>query len=220
MKKMQKIFTLIISFFAMATNESMAQAGFSFSVKATPHFSFLHNETDKDNSRFDRKSMFSAAFGIGAGYNFTQKIGIALDVLYSLQGQEYTLNNTEYKQKLDYIKVPVLFTYSTNPANAVSFIGKIGPQISFLTNAELEDTNLDRITDDTKDRYETATFGGAVLAGAQFRLQPKVFLTTALRFDYDFSNAEDSDYPRYPTGRGKTHNSTAGLEIGIKFLLK
>jgi hypothetical protein len=63
---MKKIFTLIISVFAMASNESMAQAGFSFSVKATPQFSFLHNESDKDNSRFDRASTFNAAFGIGS----------------------------------------------------------------------------------------------------------------------------------------------------------
>jgi outer membrane protein W len=217
---MKKIFTLMICVFAMASNKSIAQAGFSFSVKATPQFSFLHNESDKNNSRYDRASTFNAAFGIGAGYNFNQTIGIALDVLYSLQGQEYTVNSTEYKQKVDYIKVPVFFTYNSNPANSVSFIGKIGPQVSFLTNAKLEETNLDRVIDDTKDRYKTVTFGGAALAGAQFKLQPKVFLSTAIRFDYDLTNAEDPDYSRYPAGRAKTHNSTAGLEIGVKFLLK
>ncbi len=57
-------------------------------------------------------------------------------------------------------------------------------------------------------------------AGAQFKLQPKVYITTAVRFDYDFTNAEDKDYPGYTAGRSKTYNSTAGLEVGLKYMIK
>lgn len=197
-----------------------AQKGFSLSIKAAPQFSFLQNSNDNDNTRFERKATFNAGFGIGAGYNFNKVSGIGLDVLYSLQGQRYTLNGTEYNQKVDYVKIPVLYTYNSNPSRPVSFVGKIGPQLSLLTTSKLTDKDGNDLIKDTKSRYESATFGGVAIAGTQFRLAPRTFLSTAVRFDYDVTNAEDNTYSGYAKGRENTYNSTLGLEVGLKFLLK
>src|SRR5258708_3369282 len=80
-------------------NKANAQKGFSASVKVTPQFSFLENKDDNDNSNYETKATFNANFGIGGAYNFTDKLGIGVDVLYSLQGQRYKLSSTEYNQK-------------------------------------------------------------------------------------------------------------------------
>ena|SRR5690242_8434927 len=208
----------IMVMMAMTTNVN-AQKGFNLSVKATPKFSFLLNKDDNDNSLYDSKATFNTNFGIGAGYNFTDNVGVAIDGLYSMQGQKYELSGNEYNQKVNYIKVPVYFTYNSNPAKVISFSGKIGPQVSFLSTSKLTDNDGKDVADDTNDHYEKATFAGAAEAGIQIKLQSGLFLTTGVRFDVDFTNAEDKDFTSYPAGRAKTYNMTSGLEVGLKYFL-
>ncbi|MBE7171528.1 MAG: PorT family protein [Williamsia sp.] len=214
----------ILAAFSMAAltygNQVHAQKGFSLNIKGTPQFSFLQNKNDNDNSSLEKKGTFNAAFGIGAAYNFNNYSGVGLDVLYSLQGQRYKANGVETNQKLNYIKIPVYYTFNTDASKPVSFIAKVGPQLSLLTDAKLTNKDGDQIGGSRKDAYESATFGGVVGAGVQFRLNQSLFLTTNARFDYDFTNAENEDYPSYVTGREKTHNMTTGLEIGLKYLLR
>ena len=213
------IFALVIASFFSATS-LQAQKGFSLSVKAAPQFSFMINEDDNDNNRYDSKATFNAGFGVGAAYNFTPKLGVGLDVLYSLQGQRYELNGAEYYQKADYVKIPLMFTYNTNPLKQISFVGKIGPQLSILTRSKLTDDDGHDLIDDNKEKYQSTTFGAMALAGVQYRLNPRIFLTTGIRFDYDFSNSEDDNHPSYSRGRADTYNSTVGLEVGLKYMLK
>jgi len=218
---MKKFFIYATMFAGLiSANRVSAQQGFSVSVKGTPQFSFLQNKDDNNNNSYSRKATFNTNFGVGAGYNFDKYLGVGVDVLYSLQGQKYDLNSIEYKQKINYVKVPVYFTYNSDASKIVSFIGKVGPQVSFLTDAKLTDNNSGKTLDDTKDRYKTTAFGGAAVAGIQFKVQPQLYVTTAARFDYDFTNAEDKNYVSYTAGRAKTYNSTAGLEVGLKYLLK
>lgn len=206
----------VMMIMAMTKNVS-AQKGFNLSVKATPEFSFLLNKDDNDNSLHDSKATINTNFGIGAGYNFTDNVGVAIDGLYSLQGQKYELSGQDYNQKISYIKVPVYFTYNSNPQRPISFSGKIGPQVSFLSTSKLTNDDGKDVVSNTNDRFETTTFGGAAQAGIQIRLQRDLFLTTGVRFDVDFTNAEDEDYASYPAGPAKTYNMTSGVEVGLKY---
>jgi hypothetical protein len=216
-----KKFLLAASVIAVFTvnKKANAQQGFSVTAKAAPQFTFLQNKDDHDNGNIQHKATVDANFGIGAGYNFTPALGVGMDLLYSMQGQRYKVNGTETNQKVFYVKIPIYFTYNHNPDKPVSFIGKIGPQLSFLTNSRITDGNGHTLNPDTKDHYKDVTFGGMASAGAQFKLDRKLFLTTMGRFDYDFTNAEDDNYSYHPTGRAKTHNMTTGLEVGLKFML-
>jgi len=200
-----------------AFNQVSAQKGLSLSVKGIPQFSWLQNSDDNDNNSFSKKSTFNASFGVGAAYNFTNNLGVGLDVLYSLQGQKYNLAGKEYHQKNNYLKLPVMFLYNTDPSKTVSFIGKVGPQLSILTSAKVDDGDGNELLDN-KDAYKSVTFGGVAVAGVQFRLNSALYLTTAARYDYDFTNAEEKD--NTAAGRASTHNMTAGLEVGLKYLLK
>ena len=218
---MKMNFTFImISVGVLLMNVAHSQKGLSITLKSTPQFSFLNNETDENNSRYDRRSTFNDNFGVGAEYIFNNTAGVGIDLLYSNQGQKYTLENRKFKQELNYLKVPVYFIWPSNPFKAVSFLGKIGPQVSFLTSAELENTTSGRIEDDSKNRYNPVTFGGVANTGAQFRLSQAWYLATTLRFDYDFTNAEDDERMGFPAGRDDTRNSTVGLELALRYHLK
>ncbi|MBS1567276.1 MAG: PorT family protein [Bacteroidetes bacterium] len=215
MKKILFSTALLLSLTAL--HQVQAQKGFSLSVKGIPQFSWLQNSDDNNNSSFSKKTTFNAAFGVGGAYNFDNHFGVGVDVLYSLQGQKYDLAGKEYRQKTDYLKIPVMFLYNTDPTRPVSFIAKLGPQLGILTAAKVDDGNGNEILDN-KDAYKSVSFGGVAVAGVQFKLNSALYLTTAARYDYDFTNAEE-DNSAAP-GRASTHNMTAGLEVGLKYLLK
>jgi opacity protein-like surface antigen len=216
---MKKLLTVTLLVFSMTATLSLnAQKGFSVSVKGTPQFTWMNNSDDNDNNSYDSKSKFAANFGVGTQYNFNRNIGVGLDVLYSLQGRKYDLDGGEYDQKNDYIKIPVFFSYNTDPAKKIAFVGKLGPQLSILTNSKLDGGNFAKA--DTKAQYEDISFGAMANAGVQFAIAKNIYLNTGVRFDYDFTNAEDDSYPSYPTGRAKTYNSSLGLEVGLKYQLR
>ena len=196
-----------------------AQKGLSLNLKASPQFSFLFNENNEHNKKYDRKATFRAGFGLGAEYGFNTHMGVGLDVYYSLQGQRYKFDNKEYNQRLDYIKIPILFTYQSNVLKPVSLIGRVGPQLSILTAAQLKDDEGLNLPGGSESRFESTTFGGVAAVGAQFKLNRRSYLTSSVRFDYDFTNAEDDTYPGYNQAREKTHSSTLGLEVGFRYLL-
>jgi Outer membrane protein beta-barrel domain len=217
---MKKFFLAALVLAVVTVNKKAnAQQGFSVSVKTTPQFSSLRNKDDRDNGSIEHKATVNASFGIGAGYNFTPKLGVGMDVLYSSQGQRYEIDGMETKQNVNYVKIPVYFTYNGNPNKPISFVGKIGPQLSVLTNSKLTDNIGNTLKSDTKDLYKNVTFGGMAAGGAQFKLESRLFLTTMVHFDYDFTNAEDHNNPYYPAGRAKTHNMTTGVEVGFKYML-
>ena len=216
---MKKVFIITLLIAGLATYKANAQQGFSLSVKGNPQFSFLQNKDDNNNSNYSTKATFNAGFGLGGEYGFNNHYGVGIDVLYSLQGQRYVLNNIEFNQKVNYIKVPVYFTYNSDASKPISFVGKIGPQVSFLTDANLSNKNGDKVQINNKDRYNTVTFGGVAEAGAQYKIASQLYLTTLVRFDYDFTNAEDDTFSGYTPGRAKTYNSTFGLEVGLKYMI-
>jgi len=216
---MKKVFMFSLLIAGLTIYKANAQQGFSLSVKGNPQFSFLQNKDDNNNSNYSTKGTFNASFGLGGEYGFNNHFGVGIDALYSLQGQRYVLNNIEFNQKVNYIKVPVYFTYNSDASKPISFVGKIGPQVSFLTDAKLSNKNGDKIQVNDKDRYNTVTFGGVAEAGAQYKIASQMYLTTLVRFDYDFTNAEDDTFSGYPAGRAKTYNSTIGLEVGFKYMI-
>lgn len=183
MKMNKTILTSLLISLLLLNKNTNAQQGFSVSLKAIPQFSFLQNSNDRDNNSLDKKATFNANFGVGANYGFTNKLGVGMDVVYSLQGQRYNMNGFETNQKIDYVKVPLYFTYTHNPSKPISFVEKIGPQISFLTDSKLTDDNGHTLKSDTKDLYKDVTFGGMAATGVQFKLNSKLYLTTIARFD-------------------------------------
>lgn len=203
--------TLTILCLIGVSERSIAQQGFSLSVKATPSFSFLN--ADLLNS-LNKETTFKSNFGVGAEYNFTDNYGIGMDVLYSLQGQKYRVTILEVQQKLSYVKVPIYFSYYADPNKTASFYGKIGPQIGFLTSARYTGFGL---KPNNKFMYKDVVIGAMANAGVQFRLSDQLFLQTGLYFDYDLSNAVINDVAGVNINMTNAHSMNAGVQIGVKY---
>lgn len=219
MKKLVTSAALMIAALVSVNNTANAQKGFSVSVKGTPHLSWMLNSDDKDQNGYERKATFGASFGVGAAYNFNDNMGVGLDVLYSIQGQKSETAGIELNQKLNYLKVPVMFMYNTNPSAPVVFTAKIGPQLGVRLNSKITDKDNNDVIGDANDMYESIDFGAVAGAGVRIALTEKFSLDAGLRFDYSFTNAEDKDYVNYTQGRANTNNMTAGVEVGLRYHL-
>lgn len=206
----------VVALLIGTTSQANAQKGLNVSVKLTPQFSSLQNADDKDNKAIDKETTFRTNFGAGVGYNFTDNVGVGIDVLYSLQGQKMNVILLgDVDQKLGYIKVPLYLSYSSDVSNAIGLYGKIGPQLSFLSKSEVTTNGKNSI--ENKDKYQSTTFGMMANVGAQFRLIDNLSLQTGIYFDTDFTNAEDEDYIFYTPNRANTYNMNVGLQIGLKY---
>ncbi|MDZ4845456.1 MAG: porin family protein [Chitinophagales bacterium] len=150
---------------------------------------------------------------------------------------------------LRYLKLPILLHFSTDPEQPVMFTGQFGPQFAFLTKGELEVEQtipgtilIPGTYDEVKVGYKPVNigcvlgFGIGTSFGTDF-----LAMTVQLRFDFGFTDAEDkpsddellstigsdqegyhyyySSAPNY-SDRPTTFNTTAGIEIGFKYILR
>lgn len=217
--------TIILSFFAAisavsATNTASAQEGFYIGIQGAQNFSAMFNKDDVDNDNFNYKATTAEMFGVSGGYNFNKHMGVAAEAVYSIEGQRFELNNAEFTKRLSYLKIPVLFSYNTNPEAKVMLTAKAGPQLGILMDARLKDSNGDVLNKDTKDDYKTITFGAMAGVGARVNLAKNLYLDAGLRFDGNFANVEEDKVvteTKTTTDRANTYNFNAGVEVGIKY---
>lgn len=206
-----------IALFMLSGIEINAQKGFNLSVHIAPQNSWLINADDYDDNGFEYKALVLPAFGIGATYNFTDNLGAGLEFNYSMQGQKSSYLDIETTTRLDYLKIPILFHYNTSPANKLMLSANVGPQFNILTDARLLDEDGEELSDDISEAYMDMTFGALVSIGLEYKLTDKINFFSLLKYDLDFTNAEDEESIFYQDDRAITLNSSLGLQMGLKF---
>lgn len=210
------VLLLTISISTSIAANAQNEKGWQITLKAIPQASWMWNKSDKKIPGFDRKTLVNTGFGIGTGYNFSKRIGLGLDVLYSLQGQKYGEDGLEFSHRINYIKLPLALHYTINPSAKINLIGKVGPQLNILSEAKIKKDDQVFVKD-AKEYLEDITFGGVAGLSVQIPLHRQWFLLTGLRYDLGFTNAENKDHKDSVPLRKKTYNSTAGIEVGLKY---
>lgn len=201
----------------LSVNTAKAQKGFYAGVQGTSQISIMFNESDIEKPGADYRSKIGTSFGVNGGYNFSRHMGIGTEVTYATIKQRYVDNTVSYSQKFNYLKVPVLFTYNTNPERTLMFTAKAGPQLGILLNSRITGASDPALNGNAKARYEKLTFGAMAGAGVRIRLADKMYFDAGLHVDGTISNTEDKDYKGYVWNRGKSHDLNAGLDVGIKY---
>ena len=236
---------------------------FELGVRYNPEFTGLINKNDNNaGNKLDVTSNFGYfSFGAGAIFNFNNNFGLAVDILFSREGQRFkgnfngsapdaatyssvvntqiSLNNMviagDYvaKAELNYIKLPIMFSLTSDNTKLFFFTLLLGPQINFLEGVaqEVNDEDLDYPNSNIKptDLYKTVTINGVLAFGGAYNITPNLVLSARLRFDYGFDDVEKKDVMVsysgaapirfYSTGRQATHSITGGLMLGLDFKL-
>ena len=232
-------------------------------LRYNPEFTGLINKNDNNaGNKLDLTSNFGYfSFGAGAIFNFNNNFGLAVDLLFSREGQRFkgnfngsapdattyssvvntqvSLNNTvimgDYvaKAELNYIKLPIMLSFTSDNTKLLFFTLLVGPQFNFLEGVaqEVNHNDLDYPNSNIEpiDLYKTVTINGVLALGGGYNLTPNLVLSARLRFDYGFDDVEKKDVMVsysgavpirfYSTGRQATHNITGGLMLGLDFKL-
>jgi len=210
-----------------------AQKNMLLGVEGTPQMSWLYNTDDMDNNSFENINTLNGSFGVSWQFNFTKSSGIGINALYSYQGQRYKLAGIERSKRLEYVKIPLMYVYTSDMNSDVMFIGKIGPQLGMLMNAKLVDAEGTLIIDNQTDAYENFEISGVVSAGVGFKMGERFLFDLSLRADCGFTDAEDKSYKLnindpviVQNGNGSsintramTNNVTAGITFGFRYII-
>jgi hypothetical protein len=258
---MKKSFIIISACLLLATCIK-AQPGLQVGIRLIPELTGISNKNDADaGAELDYASHFGYSFGAGAVYNINNHVGFGLDILFSREGQNFTgdftgapldpaayssvvakqasLNNQVIngayvaKAELNYIKVPLFLSLTTDNTRPLFFTLQVGPQINFLQGVaqEVNHTDLDypNTSITPQDLYQSVTFCGVLALGGAYNLSSHLVLSARVRFDYGFTDAEKKDVMVsyagappvrfYSTDRSSANSMTAGLMVGLDFKL-
>ena len=256
------LFISIVALFficALAADAQSVELGLLYN----PEFTGLMNRNDNNaGSSLALTSNFGYfSFGAGAVVNFNHNVGVAADLLFSREGQRFsgnfnggapdpatygavvhtqtTLNNTvivgDYvaKAELNYIKLPIMVSLTSDNTRPFFFTLLAGPQLNFLKSAvqEVNHEDLDYPNSNFApiDLYKKFTIDGVLALGGACNLTPNLVLSARFRFDYGFNDVEKKDVMVsysgaapvlfYSAGREPTHNVTGALVLGLDFKL-
>jgi len=142
--------------------------GVGLGIKGGANFA---NQAIKDVST---KSITDFHIGAYLNLNFSDKVGITPEVLYTATGSKIN----DAKLNTDYVAIPVMLRFK--PVSLLHL--EVGPQFGFLTKAKVENVG------DIKDQLKSNDFGLAVGAGLHLPLG----LNGGVRYVYGFSNIDDA----------------------------
>jgi hypothetical protein len=147
---MKKI--LFIAFLTTVTYAVQAQLHADFGVKGGLNIANLKIENSSSPD-----SKLGLNLGAFAHLHFADHWAIQPELVYSNQGAQQTISGTEYKVKLHYVNVPVLFQYMTGSG----FRLQTGPQFGILASAKTKAGDTESNVNDVYDTFDFAWALGA-----------------------------------------------------------
>jgi opacity protein-like surface antigen len=185
---MKRILLVVLVVLCIGTlvSAGSAQTKISLGLGVGPNFASLTTDPDLSwDSRFgfiigaDVELMFSEMWGLQAGAE------------YIMKGAEYTFLGETLTMKLSYISIPVYakVKFSLDGSAFKPFLFA-GPQIGFITSAEIEAGGTSQ---DVKDQFESTDFALDFGAGGEYALNPKTAIFASLGYSLGLSNIAKLD---------------------------
>ena len=171
-----RTFLAIGLFFTLLFNVQAQET--SFGIKGGFNSASL---SDDEGFTTDARNGFHV--GIYGEARLSDFIAIQPELLYSQQGSEIESEDTEYKQKVDYINLPVMLKLYLIPG----VFAEVGPQIGLAINDETE-SNV-RGLFSAEQETDPNSFDYGVNIGAGFKLLNGV--QAGVRYNYGLGDLYD-----------------------------
>jgi hypothetical protein len=212
---------LSILFAALAfSTAAFAQKGLELGLNIAPQNTWIFNQQDFDEGdNLNFRATIGYNVGANVGYNFTNSIGIRSGIGFSTQGQNYIDDNFDipYAVKLNYLKVPVLVKFNSDPQSATAFLATMGVDMGFLAGGKATIDGEEIPNYDVKDDYNAFDLAAVIGLGLQARLTDQLNLNFMLRVSYSVMDIEKESAK--PLGRESANHMIGGLQIGVNYVL-
>lgn len=152
-----------------------------------------------NSSGFDTKIGFH--IGLIGHIHISNQFALQPEVVYSVQGTQYSVSGQEVKLNLNYINIPLLFQYMFDNG----FRLQAGPQVGFLASAKAKVGDNDT---DVKTDFENIDLGLGL--GASY-VNPASNFGVDVRYNLGLSNINKN---------GTTDYFNRGLQAGVFYLFK
>jgi len=168
---------------------------------------------DIDNTRL-KPGLAAGAFLM---YSDVNHFAVSLDALYSQRGFRYRATDNrgevDFRQRLNYLELPLLFRYFLNRSGNVRPNLFLGPNVGVLLGANRSDTGSKN-----REFFRRADFGATAGLGANFRMGNAQRLHLDLRYTLGLTDLTQDNYLR-PDNQpfGVVRNSTVNLTLGYGF---
>ena len=197
---MKKYTFLFLFIFVLAGRMGTAQ---NLSFGPTAGFS-VSNLSGKEDTR--------SKVGLVAGgfFNYSSKnwFGVGVQILYNQLGAN--LSSSTDAINLNYLQVPVLFTYYLSGDNSVgSFRPKLflGPHVNFLLNAK---NNAGNDLNPNGIYYKNTELGVTLGGGFNYALANKIWLNFDVRYGVGLTDAKQAP-------NTDVLNRALGVNVGLSF---
>lgn len=201
---------------------AVAQKGIHLGLQAYPGASWMLNKQDRavSDDQFKYKYTWSMGVGLKGGYGFSDHIALHIGALYFTQGQVHQYKNSKsdtitHQLRLYYLKVPVLFRWTTDANRKYVFAAEVGPQASFFLGYNEWDNDKRYYPEspqgttftsmpDRKATFSPFNIGLVAAAGIDIKLRYNLKMNAMVRGDFDFTDAEDKSQKFDVTQNGAT----------------
>jgi hypothetical protein len=239
---MKKTLSAMIIALLFCAGPLMSQKQLYFGLSGTGLSSIITNQNNYGlGFEMDYAATFGAAGNVNIGFDFSNHIGLKLEVGFANLGQKYedtrmeNDTNVRYTRnvQLNYLQIPLLFKFRTG-GEVVKFYVMAGPQLNYLLSAtqkylrndmvddrivpgSLEEIGKETIT----DRYNSIDIIGRIDLGVDIQLAANLFLNAGMSMGYGLTdiNASDWQYKDSDGNYNPSHNIYGGLNVGINYTL-
>ena len=160
------------------------------------------------------KAAFHPTYSLGGKlvYSFVSHWGISADLKFSSEGGTRTIEDNDYVQRLNFIRIPVQGIYFFGEyGDAIRPKISAGPSLGFLVGGKGKIKSDGEVVSemDSKDAFKSIDFGLQAAAGANFRVARNTWLNTDITYYHGLINIHEvSD---------KVFNRGLGLNVGLTF---
>lgn len=188
------------------------------------HQSWLLNQRESENSDLERLVTPGLSGGGWAIFHITPRLGVGTGFLFSLQGQRYErelkFDEQRSSVRLLYFKLPLKLELRTELGQGAYFRMGFGPYLGSPISASRtrngSSVQVPRGRSWT-EAYRSPVIGGMIDLGPGMRWGRAWAASLALRFDHDFTNAEEKGSLLIPNHRPETYNATLGISLKVRY---
>lgn len=159
----------------------------------------IFNTYNDNDAEADYKAGLHA--GLLGHIHLSEQFALQPELVFSIQGSQFTVGSTDFKLDLNYINVPLLLQYMFDNGFRIA----AGPQLGLLLSAKSRAGDLEV---DVKDSYENTDIGIGV--GMSY-VNPSSGFGIDARYNHGLTNINAA---------GTVNSFNRGFQVGVFYLFK